>query len=65
MAITGDFKGIQYFNFETNFLKNESHFQKLKYHFVVESIKIENATFPHKPALSEDNVKTYKMGSVT
>ena len=30
VTITENFKGIQYFNFETNSLKNENLFQKLK-----------------------------------
>ena len=32
-------------------------FKKLEYCFLVESTKIENATFPHKTALSEANLK--------
>ena len=32
-------------SFETNFLKNEKLFKKLKYRFLVESITIESATF--------------------
>ena len=39
------------------FLKN------LVYHFLVESTKIENATFPYKTALSEANIKINRMGS--
>ena len=43
--------------------KAQTLFKKLEYHFSVESI--ENATYPHKTALSEVNVKTkneeYKM----
>ena len=38
-------KCFQYFNFETDFLKN--HFQKTGYRFLVESFKIENASFPY------------------
>ena len=33
---------------------------KLKYRFLVESTKIENASFPYKTAISEVNVKTRK-----
>ena len=33
------------------------------YHFLVESTKIDNITFPYKTALSEANVKTNRMGS--
>ena len=38
-------------------------FKKLKYHFLVESTKIDNITSPYKTALSEANVKTKRMGS--
>ena len=38
-------------------------FKKLEYRFLVESTKIDNITFPYKTALSEDNVKTNRMGS--
>ena len=36
---------------------------KQEYHFLVESTKIENATFPSKTALSETNVKTNRIWS--
>ena len=62
MAITGNFEQFQYFNSETNFLKN-ALFKKLESCFLVESTKIENITFPYKTALSEANVKTNRMGS--
>ena len=48
MTTTGDFECFHHFNFETNFLKNENLFQKTGVPFLVESIKIESATFPHK-----------------
>ena len=35
----------------------------LNHHFLVESIKIENKTFPYKTVLPESNVKTTRMGS--
>ena len=63
VTITGNSEGFQYFDFKTNFLKNENRFQKnLEYHLFVESTAIENATFPHKTALSEANVKANRMG---
>ena len=37
--------------------------KKLEYWFLVESPKIENATFPHKTDLSEANVMTKRTGS--
>ena len=49
-TITGNFERFQYFNFEINFLKN-TLFKKLEYHFLVESTKIDNITFPYKIAL--------------
>ena len=39
-------------------------FKKLEYHFVVESTKIDNITFPYKTALSEANVKTNRKNSM-
>ena len=43
------------------FSKTKKFFKKLEYCFFVESINIENASFPHKTALSEANVKTNRM----
>ena len=63
MTITGNFECFQYFNFEINFLKNETFFKNLEYRFLVESTAIENATFPYKTSLSEANVKTNRIGS--
>ena len=45
MTITGNFDRFQCFNIETNFLKNENFFKKLDYLILVESTKIESATF--------------------
>ena len=56
-GLSENFKRFQYFNFETDFLENENHFQKLEYRFLVESTKIENASFPYKTAISETSVK--------
>ena len=38
-------------------------FKKLEYHFLVESTKIDNITFPYKTALSEANIKTNRTRS--
>ena len=43
------------------FWKTKTFFKKLEYRFLVESTKIENASFPYKTAISEANVKTNKM----
>ena len=54
-------------NFSTLTLKQifwkTKTFKKLEYRFLVESIKIENASFPYKNAISEDNVKANGMVS--
>ena len=55
------FKRFQYFNFETNFVKNENLFQKTGVPFLVEATKIEITPFPFKTALSEVKVKTNRM----
>ena len=41
----------------------QTFFKKLEYRFLVESIKIDNITFPYKTALSEVNVNTNRMRS--
>ena len=38
-------------------------FKNPEYRLLVESIKIENTSFPYKTAISEYNVKTVKMVS--
>ena len=43
------------------FWKTKNFFKKLEYCFLVESTKIENASFPYKTAISETNVKTNKV----
>ena len=63
MTISGNFQRFQYFDSETNFLKNEKLFQKTGVPFVDESTKIENASFSHKTVVSEANVKTNRMVS--
>ena len=42
------------------FWKTQTLLKKLEYRFLVESFKIENASFSYKTALSEANVKTKK-----
>ena len=61
MTVTENFKRFQYFNFETDLLESEIFFKKLEYRFLVESTKIEKASFPYKTAISEANVKTNRM----
>ena len=47
LTITGNVKRCQYFNFETNFLKNKKKKTKQEYRFLVGSTNIENATIPY------------------
>ena len=61
MTIDENSERFQYFNFETDFLENKTFFKKLEYYFLVESTKIENASFPYKTTISESNVKTNRM----
>ena len=61
MTISENFEHFQYFNFETDFLENETFFKNLGHRFLVERSKIENASFPYKTVISEANVKTNKM----
>ena len=62
MAISEKLERFKYFNFEKNFLENEILFQKTGVP-LVESTKIENASFPYKTTISEANVKTNRMVS--
>ena len=41
----------------------KTSFKKLKYRFLVESTKIENALFSYKTAISEANLNTNRMVS--
>ena len=41
--------------------KTKTFFKKLSYRFLVESTKIENASFPYKTAVSEASIKTNKI----
>ena len=43
--------------FNTLTLKQKNSFKKLEYHFLVESTKIENTSFPHKATITEAKVK--------
>ena len=43
--------------------KTKTFYEKLCYHFLVESTTIENATFQHKIDLSKANIKTNTIGS--
>ena len=45
------------------FWKTKTIFKKLGYRFLVESTKIENASFPDKTAIPEANVKINRMVS--
>ena len=62
MTIGGNPERFQYLNFETDFLVNKNLLSKNWSNvFLVDSTKIENASFPYKTAVSEANVKTNRM----
>ena len=44
-----------------SFWKTKTLFEKLQYPFLVESTKIENASFLYKTAMSKTNVKANRM----
>ena len=47
----------------SKFSKDEIFLKELEYHFLVESTKIANATFPYKATLPEANAKTNRLES--
>ena len=51
------------FTLQPIFSKMKTFFKNQGYCFLIESTRIENATFPHKTDQSEANVKTSRMGS--
>ena len=63
VKITANFDRFQYFNFTTDLPYNDFFFKKLEHYYLLESTKIEKASFPCKTAMSEANVKTNRMGS--
>ena len=62
-TVNGNFERFHYFNFETDFLEMKTFFKKLEYLSLVESTKIENASFRYKTAISKVNVKINRMMS--
>ena len=63
VTISENFERFQYFNFDIDFWKTKTFFEKLEYSFLVGSTKIENASFPYKTAMSEANFKTNRIVS--
>ena len=64
MTISGCFGNVfSTLTLKHYFRKTKSFFKKLEYRFLVESSKIESASFPYKTAASEANVKTNRMVS--
>ena len=45
------------------FWKTKAFFKKLEYHFLIESTKIEDTSFPYKTVMPEANAKTNRMMS--
>ena len=65
MTISGNFERFHYLNFEPFTFWKTKTFKKLYYRFLIESTKIENASFPYKTAISEANVKTNRIVSTS
>ena len=61
---SGNFELSQYFNFETDFQKNENFFQKTGVPFFNRNTKIKKASLSYKTAISETSVKTNRMLSI-
>ena len=63
VTISGNFYIFSTLTLKLIFSKTKTLFKKLKYWCLIERIKIENASFPYKTAISEVNVKTNRMVS--
>ena len=66
MFLCGNLEILNVFNILTLkqiFWETKTYFKKLEYAFLVESINIENASFPYKTDISAVNVKTNRMVS--
>ena len=63
VTISGNFEWFQYLTLKQIFWKKKNFFKKLEYRFLVESTKMENASFSYKTAISEANVETNRMVS--
>ena len=50
--------------FKQTFWKTKTFFKKLESPFLVESTRVENASFPYKTAISEVNVKASRIVSI-
>ena len=61
VTICEKFKRFNSLTLKQIFWKTKNFFKKLEYRFLVESTKVENASFPSKTAISEANGKTNKM----
>ena len=57
VSVTENFEHLQQISW-----KWKTFFKKLEYHILVESSKIDNATYPHKTSLLEVNIKTNRTG---
>ena len=61
MTVSGNFERFQYFNLKQIFWKTKTFFKKPEYGFLVESNKIEKASFSNKNSIPKANIKTNKM----
>ena len=63
MTIRGILNVFKTLTLKQIFWEMKSFFKKLEHRFLVESIKIENVSFPYKAAMSEANVMANRMVS--
>ena len=63
MTVSENFELFQYLTLKQIFWKRKTFFKNLECCFLVESTKMENASFPYKNGLSEASVNTNRMVS--
>ena len=61
MTISGSLNIFNVVTLKHIFWKTKTFFKKLEYGFLVESNRVENASFPYKSVISKANVKTNRM----
>ena len=65
MTVTGNFERFQYFNFETNFLKNDNILQKTGVILLAKKIEMENANFHTKLPCQKPMLRQIEWGGST
>ena len=65
MTVTGNFERFQYFNFETNFLKNDNILQKTGVILLAKKIEMENVNFRTKLPCQKPMLRQIEWGGST